>query len=440
MKTSSAPILLLTLSAVALAFSNPFTPEQAEAAEQPAATAAVPAAKKEPARAAPRVAVATAPVGSPKPAVASLADLIEQAMPSVVTIRTQEDGGNFQPTGWRQGGPPGPEAPGEGSGTGSGIILSADGYILTNHHVVRGSRVIEVVFHHPQRKLVAQLVGSDEATDVAVLKVDATDLPAASFSDGATLRVGDGVVAIGSPFGLVQSATTGIVSALGRADLRLTSYEDFIQTDASINPGNSGGALLDARTGEVIGVNTAIYSRTGGNVGIGFAIPARMAQAVARQIVEHGSVRRGYLGIGIEDASDGGALVREVSPGGAAELAGLKAGDVVVTAGGRSVKNAAALRLAVAELGPDVTLDMVVKRGGVEQTLTATTTLMADVGTRRDSGSEAEGPRRREGSGQWKSIPDNEGEYWGGPQQEGRQMVPRNNKGYTDGRSERYRY
>jgi Do/DeqQ family serine protease len=241
-----------------------------------------------------------------------------------------------------------------GQSLGSGVIVDAKaGLILTNYHVVSKAQQIEVTLHDG-RTLMAELVGSDPQTDVAVLRVPAQGLTDIPLADSDALRVGDFVIAIGSPFGLAQTVTSGIVSALGRSGLGIEGYESFIQTDASINPGNSGGPLIDLR-GELVGINTAILAPGGGNVGIGFAIPVNMARSVMEQIVEHGVVRRGLFGIAVQDLTPElagalqadiyrGAVVAQVESGTAAERAGLRPGDVVVAIDGIEVQGAADLR------------------------------------------------------------------------------------------------
>ncbi|MFT6593998.1 MAG: Do/DeqQ family serine protease, partial [Zhongshania sp.] len=241
---------------------------------------------------------------------------------------------------------------------GSGVIIDAkNGIVLTNHHVVNGADEITVGMEDG-RNFTATLVGSDPDVDIAVLKIDAKNLHSVKLADSEKLEVGDYVVAIGNPFGLGQTVTTGIVSALGRTGLGIEGYENFIQTDASINPGNSGGALVNLR-GELVGVNTAILAPSGGNVGIGFAIPINMAKASIDQILEHGEVRRGQLGIVIQDLTSEladafnvgkhqrGAVIAEVQTDSAAEKAGLKVGDVVVELDGKDILSSAQLRNAV---------------------------------------------------------------------------------------------
>ena len=237
---------------------------------------------------------------------------------------------------------------------GSGVIVDAGrGYVLTNSHVVAAAQEIQVTLKD-RRTYPARLIGSDPETDIALLKIDAPDLSAVALGDSDRLEVGDVVIAIGNPFGLGQTVTSGIVSALGRGGLGIEGYEDFIQTDASINPGNSGGALVDSN-GELVGINTAILGPTGGNIGIGFAVPVNMARTVMAQLIEHGEVRRGQLGVVIQDLTPdlaaamdldlrGGAVVTGVESGSAAEQAGLRQGDVIVEVNGLPIEDAADLR------------------------------------------------------------------------------------------------
>ncbi len=247
------------------------------------------------------------------------------------------------------------------SNLGSGVIVSADGYILTNHHVVEAADEIEVAL--PDGKtLPAKVVGTDPETDVAVLKVQHAQLPAITFAKLDNLRVGDVVLAIGNPFGVGQTVTMGIVSALGRSHLGINTFENYIQTDAAINPGNSGGALIDA-AGNLVGVNTAIFSRSGGSLGIGFAIPVSIVRQVMDQIITHGGVTRGWVGIEVQEISPeiaesfglkstDGALIAGVLRGGPADRAGIHPGDVLVAVNGQPVKDSVSLLNLIAALSP----------------------------------------------------------------------------------------
>jgi len=257
---------------------------------------------------------------------------------------------------------------------GSGVIVDAEkGLVLTNHHLVDQANEIDVRLRDG-RQLSAELVGSDSETDIAVLRIPAQDLTAVDMGDSDELRVGDFVVAIGSPFGLSHTVTSGIVSALGRTDLGIEGFESFIQTDASINPGNSGGPLVDLH-GRLVGINTAILARGGGNVGIGFAIPVSIARAVADQILEYGEVRRGSFGIAVQDLTPelakaldagigDGVVLSKVEPGSAAETGGLKPGDVIVSVNGRPVTGAAALRTHIGLMRVGAPLELEVLRLG----------------------------------------------------------------------------
>ncbi|AJD46017.1 serine protease Do 5 (plasmid) [Rhizobium gallicum bv. gallicum R602sp] len=251
---------------------------------------------------------------------------------------------------------------------GSGVIVdAANGYILTNHHVVADADQIMVTLKD-RRRLSAELIGSDKATDIALLKISGDNLTALPFGESDKLRVGDTVVAIGNPFGLGQTVTSGIVSALGRSGINIEGYEDFIQTDASINPGNSGGALVSAE-GRLVGINTAIIAPAGGNVGIGFAVPIAMASAVMKQLIEHGEVRRGRIGVAIQDltpdlaqalgiADTKGAVVSSVEERSPAAAAGLQAGDVITNVGDHAIAGSTDLRnrIGLAEVGSEIAL------------------------------------------------------------------------------------
>jgi serine protease DegQ len=244
---------------------------------------------------------------------------------------------------------------------GSGVIVGAEGYILTNHHVIETADEIEVALADG-RKASAKIVGTDPETDLAVLKVDLTGLPAIAFGSPNLLGVGDLVLAIGNPFGVGQTVTMGIVSAKGRSHLGISTFENFIQTDAAINPGNSGGALVDA-TGNLVGINSAIYSRTGGSLGIGFAIPSDLARQVMEQIVQTGSVIRGWIGVEVQDISPelaesfnlpntNGTLIAGVQPGGPAERAGIRRGDILMAVESREVTDSTRMLNLIAALKP----------------------------------------------------------------------------------------
>ena len=258
---------------------------------------------------------------------------------------------------------------------GSGVIINPNGYILTNNHVIAGASEIEV-FTQAQKKFKAKLIGSDPRTDIAVLKIDASGLPALTFGDSSKLKVGDLVFAIGDPFGIGETATTGIVSATGRAmGGSIEHYENFIQTDAAINPGNSGGALIDLH-GNLVGINTAIISRGGGgNEGVGFAIPANMARNIVQQIVENGKIVRGYLGVTIQAVGPdmakafglphgGGALIGDVQPNGPAAKDGLQQGDIVVALNGKPVSDADNLSVEISEMTPGTVAHLKIYRNG----------------------------------------------------------------------------
>ncbi len=266
---------------------------------------------------------------------------------------------------------------------GSGVIITQDGYIVTNNHVIAGASDIEV-YTQDRKKYKGRLVGTDPRTDIAVVKIEAAGLPTLAFADSSKLKVGDLVFAIGDPFGIGETATMGIVSATGRAlGGSIEHYENFIQTDAAINPGNSGGALIDLR-GNLLGINTAIISGGGGgNEGIGFAIPVNMARDVIDQIVDHGKVIRGYMGVRIQSvdpdmakafglSQGGGALIGDVTPGGPAAKAGLQRGDIVLKLNGSTVSGPDDLSLRVAEMAPGSVAHLDVYRNGKTQEINVT--------------------------------------------------------------------
>ncbi len=298
----------------------------------------------------------------------SYADAVERAAPAVVNIFTAKRVPEqalpplFEDPIFRRffGDPPRQRERTQTS-LGSGVIISDQGYVVTNHHVIDGADEIQVMLADG-RELRAQVVGMDPETDLAVLFIDARDLPVITFGRDEEARVGDVVLAIGNPFGVGQTVTQGIISATGRDQLGLSTFENFIQTDAAINPGNSGGALVDAH-GRLIGINTAIFSRTGGHQGIGFAIPAGLALDVMRDLIEHGRVVRGWLGVQAQTLTEplahsfgleipGGVVLTGIMRGGPADLAGLQPGDVVIRVGEREVANVQQLLRAVSDHEP----------------------------------------------------------------------------------------
>ncbi len=301
----------------------------------------------------------------------SIADVAARVTPSVVNVFSErEQPAEIDPFGGFIGVPRR-----HALSLGSGVIVSSDGIIVTNHHVVEKSDAIAVVLKDG-RELGAKLVGSDPRSDVAVLRIDAKNLPAIQLADSSKIRVGDLVLAIGNPFGIGQTVTMGIISATGRANLGINDVEDFIQTDAAINPGNSGGALVDME-GRLVGINTAIMSRSGGYQGIGFAIPSNMVVQIEDQLVRHGKVTRGWLGVAIDDVSDSvamrlhvaprsGVVVTELSPEGPAARAGLALGDVIVSLNGVRVTDPGHLRNLIALAGPQ-RIHLEIVRGGKEQ-------------------------------------------------------------------------
>ncbi len=328
---------------------------------------------------------APATASAPRSEVPSLAPMLEQVMPGVVNISTKShvavarnplfDDPFFR----RFFNVPNMPQQQERQSLGSGVVVDAEnGYVITNHHVIGDADEITVTLRDG-RDLEAKLIGSDPEADLAIVQVDADNLTAVPLADSEALRIGDYVVAIGNPFGLGQTVTSGIVSALGRTGLGIEGFEDFIQTDASINPGNSGGALVNLH-GELVGINTAIVGPSGGNVGIGFAIPSNMARSIMNQLIEFGEVRRGKLGIIIQDltpelaelfdvAAGSGVIVSQVLPDTPAEDAGMKAGDVITAVNGEAVHSVAELRNAIGlhRVGAKVKISLV--RDGDKKTL-----------------------------------------------------------------------
>ncbi len=279
-------------------------------------------------------------------------------------------------------------------GVGTGVIVSSDGYIVTNHHVVAEADEVKVKLAD-ERSFTAEVIGTDPKTDIAVLKIDADGLKAARLGDSDKLRVGELVIASGNPFGLNATVTAGIVSATGRANVGIADYEDFIQTDAAINPGNSGGPLVNLEA-EVVGINTAIFSRSGGYMGIGFAIPSNMVKSIMASLIEEGRVVRGWLGIVIQNLDEGlaqsfgydstdGVLVGDVRKDGPADKAGLKPGDIIVRYNGKDVKSTDKLRSMVAETRPGTRVPVEVFRDGRTKKLTV------EIGELEDAEAEASG-------------------------------------------------
>ena len=388
--TGAAAALLLTGSVIGWTASDGFGPTASAAPAAPAAAAAAPA---------------PAPL-----ATASYAGVVEQVTPAVVTIRSERRVRNVSqelPEGLREffGDQFGPgrrrQMPDRREGgLGSGVIVRPDGYILTNHHVVDGAEQVNVELTDG-RSFKAKVVGSDQPSDLAVLKIEGTNLQTLTLGDSDAVRVGDVVLAVGNPLGVGQTVTMGIVSAKGRATAAGDgAFEDFIQTDAPINQGNSGGALVST-SGQLIGINSQILTPSGGNIGIGFSIPANMAKNVMTQLIEHGAVHRGKIGVTIQPVTSEianslglsqvrGALVNAVEAGSPADKAGVRRGDVITAVNGESVRSGNDLRNEVSQLLPGTTTKLSVIRDGKEQTLNVT------VAERKDT---AAGPEERGGSG-----------------------------------------
>ena len=267
-------------------------------------------------------------------------------------------------------------------GLGSGVIVSADGYIITNNHVVEQADEITVTLADGKTELKAKKIGTDAGSDIAVIKIEAKDLKPITFADSEKIKVGDVVLAIGNPFALRQTVTKGIISAVGRNQTGISEFGNFIQTDASINPGNSGGALVDA-LGRLVGINSAIYSQTGGAMGIGFAVPSNQARSVMESLIKYGKVQRGLLGIKMQELDEklaenlkaptkDGIAVTEVVPGGGAEKAGVKVGDVITEMNGRPVEEMAAFRNSIANMMPGTKVELKVFRNGMPKALSVT--------------------------------------------------------------------
>lgn len=337
-----------------------------------------------------------------------LSSLAEKAMPAVVSIKVEKTvklGSGRQPYLFNNpfeffgddfmrrffpGQQPGrtPQRQFKQRGAGSGFLISDDGYILSNNHVVGDADKITVKLHDG-REFEAERIGTDPKSEVAVIKIDGTGFPTLPLADSAKIKVGEWVVAIGNPFGLAETLTVGIISAKGRSNIGIADYEDFIQTDAAINPGNSGGPLLNVQ-GEAIGINTAIYSRSGGYMGIGFAIPINMARYVKDQLIEKGEVVRSYLGIHIQpvtrelaDSFDldeaRGILISQVVEDTGADQGGLQSGDIILQLNGKDVTSVGAFRNKVSRNAPGTTLELTVFRDGETMTMDVTTGTFPDV-------------------------------------------------------------
>lgn len=333
-------------------------------------------------------AFATLPAYTEQQVLPSLAPMLEKSMPAVVNISTTKNVQLRENPLLRD--PffrhffqlPQRQRRQQKNSLGSGVIIDAEqGYVLTNNHVIDKADKIMVTLNDG-RQFTATLLGTDPEADVAVIQITAAGLTALPIADSDQLRVGDFVVAIGNPFGLGQTVTSGIISALGRSGLGIEGYEDFIQTDASINPGNSGGALVNLR-GEFIGMNTAILAPSGGNVGIGFAIPSNMAMTLKRSLVKHGEVRRGLLGVTTQDLTtelvtafglknNNGAVINEVESDSAAAKAGIETGDIIVSLNGTKVKNSHQIRniIGLLQIGDEVTIELL--RNGKQKLIIAT--------------------------------------------------------------------
>ena len=335
----------------------------------------------------PALQVDNSPVADTKaPVVSSYANIVEPVQKAVVSVYSTKIVRQQVPMNpfFRQFfGDQGmaPERQSKEQGVGSGVIVSKDGYILTNNHVIEGADELNVSLPD-DREFKAKVIGSDPKTDVAVIKIEAENLPTVTLADSDKLRVGDVVFAVGNPLGIGQTVTMGIVSATGRNNLGLLDsgqgYENFIQTDAAINMGNSGGALVDAK-GRLVGINTAIISTTRGNIGIGFAIPVNLAASIMHSLIEHGTVTRGYLGVNVElltpemaetlgvKKDQRGVVITNIPKGGPAEKSDLKRSDVIIAINGKTVTTPQDLRLTIAQLAPDTEVEVRVLRDGKER-------------------------------------------------------------------------
>jgi serine protease Do len=294
------------------------------------------------------------------------------------------------------------------TGQGSGFLISKDGYIMTNTHVVGDAEKITVRLMDG-REFIAKRIGADSKTEVALIKIEGTDLPCISIGDSAKLEIGEWVVAIGNPFGLKETLTVGVVSAKGRNNMGITDYEDFIQTDAAINPGNSGGPLLNI-DGEVIGINTAIFSQNGGYMGIGFAVPIDMAMQVKEQLLSHGKVTRGYIGIymnpeemneqmaqsfGYKEKT--GVLIADVQKEGPADKAGLLSGDIIIELNGKKIVDQSSFRRTISTITPNQKAKLLIFRDGKTKTVTVTVEVLPEEGEKGASTESQEGALEKYG-------------------------------------------
>ncbi|CDP52714.1 Do family serine endopeptidase [Paradevosia shaoguanensis] len=370
---------------------------------------------------------ANAQISAPTIAAPSFADLVAAVKPAVVSIQVEGQettslrggGRNFQfqipdlpddhplkrffDQFGNQFGDSNPQAPRKYQAAGSGFVISADGYIVTNNHVVKNADKVTVVFDNGD-EMSAKVIGTDEKTDVAVVKVEGKDLPFVQFAED-TIRVGDWVVAVGNPFGLGGTVTAGIVSARGR-DIGGSSYGDFLQIDAAVNTGNSGGPTFDT-SGKVAGMNTAIFSPNGGNVGIAFAIPASTIKPIVQQLIDKGTVTRGFLGVQIQDVTHDiansvglktakGALVTQPSEGGPAQKAGINSGDIITAVDGTPIDNALALSRTIANKAPETKVELTLWRNGKEEKVTVTLDTLKDQAAQGDEQQQQQQPAQPE--------------------------------------------
>jgi len=386
-----------------------------------ASTQSAPSAAQKPAPPASTVPVKPVPAVAPTDFRRQFVEVAKTVRPAVVavmavsTIKQVQSPFEGSPFEFFFHGNPRPQGQQRRQGIGSGVIVDARGYVLTNNHVVADADELKVVLQD-DRELPAEIVGTDPKTDIAVIRIKADGkakkevLRTAVLGNSDQLEVGEWVMAVGSPFGLTQTVSAGIVSAVGRGNLRIAEYEDFIQTDAAINPGNSGGPLVNLE-GKVVGINTAIASQTGASNGVGFAIPINMARGVMDQLIQHGGVVRGYLGVIIAPLNDelgksfgysgqGGILVHDVSSDGPAAKAGLKPGDIIIERDGKPLTDVDAFRNAVAQTPPGTEVNLVIFRGGKKQTVKVKLDRMPqDEATARKPGSKGDGTTTGRGLG-----------------------------------------